>query len=100
LETLKIKETDRVAALVAEMRKIGYILKETPEGALEWQGDKTAAEQTPVICTYEDHRMAMSFAPAALKINNLRIDKPQVVTKSYPKFWEDLRGVGFEVARR
>ncbi|MDR0873823.1 MAG: 3-phosphoshikimate 1-carboxyvinyltransferase [Prevotellaceae bacterium] len=98
LETLKIKETDRVAALIAELRKLGFLLHERADGALEWQGDKTAPEEMPVIRTYEDHRMAMSFAPAALKINNLHIAEPQVVTKSYPCFWEDLQTAGFTLA--
>jgi len=97
LETLKIKETDRVAALIAEMRKIGYTLNETEEGALEWNGTKTTADQNPTIKTYEDHRMAMSFTPVALKISGLKISDPKVVSKSYPCFWDDLRNVGFGI---
>ena len=49
------------------------------------------------IDTYEDHRMAMSFAPAAMRVKRLRVNEPQVVSKSYPGFWEDLRSVGFSI---
>ena len=51
----------------------------------------------PVINTYEDHRMAMSFAPLAIKLGEIRIDHPEVVTKSYPQFWADLRSAGFHI---
>jgi len=97
LETLKIKETNRTAALITEMAKLGYKLNETEEGALEWKGDKIRSSKNPVIDTYEDHRMAMSFAPAAIKISGLAINNPEVVSKSYPMFWEDLKRVGFEI---
>ena len=97
LETLKIKETDRTAALITEMAKLGYKLNETEEGALEWNGDKIKPEKNPAIDTYDDHRMAMSFAPAAIKIRGLAINNPEVVSKSYPTFWEDLKSVGFEI---
>lgn len=89
LQSLKIKETDRIAALISELRKLGYVLKETGEGKLAWQGDRCDAQSEIVIATYEDHRMAMAFAPAALKVP-LSIEHPQVVSKSYPNFWKDL----------
>lgn len=97
LQTLKIKETDRIEALKAEMKKLGYVITDSQNSILEWDGERCEPEQTPVIATYEDHRMAMAFAPAALKLENLTIAEPMVVTKSYPYFWEDLSKAGFSV---
>ncbi len=89
LQTLKIKETDRIAALINELGKLGFVLTEPAEGQLAWTGNRCDAAQPVSIATYEDHRMAMAFAPAAL-INPLSIEEPQVVSKSYPGFWEDI----------
>ncbi|NDV68419.1 3-phosphoshikimate 1-carboxyvinyltransferase [Dysgonomonas sp. 25] len=97
LQTLRIKETDRIAALKAELKKLGYVLRDTGDNILEWDGERCEPEANPVIKTYEDHRMAMAFAPAAIKIPNLIIDKPGVVSKSYPRYWEDLKKIGFEI---
>lgn len=97
LQTLKIKETDRIEALKVEMKKLGYIITDSKDSILEWNGETTTPEVSPVIATYEDHRMAMAFAPAAIKLNNLRIGEPNVVSKSYPRFWEDLEKAGFKV---
>ncbi len=96
LQSLKIKETDRIAALINEMKKVGYVLKETTSGVLEWTGQRCTPDKEPIIKTYEDHRMAMAFAPAAF-LCQVSIEEPQVVTKSYPTFWEDLKSVGFEI---
>jgi 3-phosphoshikimate 1-carboxyvinyltransferase len=93
VQSLKIKETNRVAALIAELAKLGYSLYEPAEGELAWGGDPTNLPKggalTPSIATYEDHRMAMAFAPAAL-IQPIVIEEPQVVSKSYPNFWDDF----------
>jgi 3-phosphoshikimate 1-carboxyvinyltransferase len=89
LQTLKIKETDRIAALINELGKLGFVLTEPAEGQLAWTGKHCDAAQPASIATYEDHRMAMAFAPAAL-ITPLVIEEPQVVSKSYPGFWEDI----------
>ena len=89
LQTLKIKETNRVAALINELRKLGFVLFEPEEGMLAWEGEKCEAQDTISIATYEDHRMAMAFAPAAI-ITPLIIEHPQVVSKSYPSFWTDF----------
>lgn len=97
LQSLKIKETDRIEALKAEMKKLGYLIQDSENSILEWNGEKTDPEQSPVISTYEDHRMAMAFAPVAIKIGSVAIHEPMVVTKSYPRFWEDLAKVGFDV---
>ena len=97
LATLKIKETDRIEAMKREMRKLGYVIRSNDGNELEWDGQRCLADPEPVIDTYEDHRMAMAFAPAALCLPHLRINDPQVVSKSYPRFWEHLRQAGFQI---
>ena len=99
LRTLKIKETDRIAALKNECAKLGVVLTEPAEGELLWDGKITSelVEQEPKIATYDDHRMAMAFAPAVLFKGEIRIQDAMVVTKSYPTFYDDLRKIGFEV---
>ncbi|MHA6728283.1 3-phosphoshikimate 1-carboxyvinyltransferase [Chryseobacterium sp. A301] len=90
LKTLKIKETDRLLALQQELKKIGCIVKVTEETieTLEYTSPDSSIE----IETYDDHRMAMSFAPYLLQ-GDLKILDPMVVEKSYPKFWSDLKHV-------
>ncbi len=100
LQSLKIKETNRVEALQNECRKLGFILEEPAEGILEWNGKCCEAASNAVIKTYEDHRMAMAFAPACLKTGEIQIENPMVVTKSYPDYWEDLQTAGIIVNKR
>jgi 3-phosphoshikimate 1-carboxyvinyltransferase len=97
--TLKIKETDRVIALCQEMARLGIVLDVDQKGDwIKWDGrNRTGEEKDPSIRTYQDHRMAMAFAPAALKISGLIIEDPGVVHKSYPRFWDDLKSVGFNL---
>jgi 3-phosphoshikimate 1-carboxyvinyltransferase len=90
LQSLKIKETNRIAALINELKKIGCVLFEPSEGELAWAGERTAADKNPVFATYEDHRMAMALAPVGMFFP-VSIQNPEVVTKSYPSFWEDIR---------
>lgn len=97
LSTLKIKETDRIEALKAEMRKLGYVLHDVNGCELLWDGERCEADWSDGIDTYEDHRMAMAFAPAAFCVEGLRINHPQVVSKSYPHFWDDLKSVHFMI---
>ena len=97
LSTLKIKETDRIEAMKKEMRKLGYVIHDKNNCELIWDGERCMPEIEGGIDTYEDHRMALSFAPASLCIEGLSINNPQVVTKSYPHFWKDIKSVGFEV---
>lgn len=99
LANLRIKETDRLAALTAEMRKLGYILRAGGDGSISWRGERCAAEDNPVIATYDDHRMAMSFTPVCLKRGNILIDSPEVVAKSYPLYWKNLVAAGFGVEK-
>ena len=95
LSTLKIKETDRIEAMKKEMRKLGYVVRSVNDNELIWDGELCEPQLEVGIDTYEDHRMALSFAPAALRFEGLRINNPQVVTKSYPYFWDDLEKAGF-----
>ncbi len=97
LSTLKIKETDRIKALITEMRKLGYVIRDKHNAELIWDGERCTPDLSTGIDTYEDHRMALAFAPAALCFDELRINHPQVVTKSYPHFWEDLLSAAFSV---
>lgn len=98
LQSLKIKETDRIEALRTELKKLGYLLTVEGNSVLTWNGERCEPEEHPVIATYEDHRMAMAFAPAAFAIpQGICIAEPQVVSKSYPHYWDDLRKAGFEI---
>ena len=94
LATLRIKETDRIEALKTELRKLGYVLHNVGDSELFWDGER--CEPTgEAIDTYEDHRMALAFAPVALKCPGLQINNPEVVSKSYPDYWKDLQTAGF-----
>ncbi|HYK56034.1 MAG TPA: hypothetical protein VEV15_06110, partial [Flavisolibacter sp.] len=94
LHTLKIKETDRIQALQTELEKIGVkLIEKNLTCKLDCSGLHFPEKIS--IHTYEDHRMAMAFAPLALRIDTVEIEDPQVVEKSYPHFWEDLKKVGF-----
>jgi len=103
LETLRIKETDRIEALQQELAKVEVAMsampaEEAPEpGKLffELSGQAKVAG-SPTFATYEDHRMAMAFAPLAF-LGRIAIEEPLVVEKSYPDFWKDLKTLGFEV---
>ncbi|HCY43636.1 MAG TPA: 3-phosphoshikimate 1-carboxyvinyltransferase [Prolixibacteraceae bacterium] len=98
LETLKIKETNRIAALQDELAKFGARITEPAHGELKWDGTFPLEKQTvPEIETYHDHRMALAFAPACQIYGPVAILDPMVITKSYPGFWDDLKRVGFEV---
>ncbi len=98
LRTLKIKETDRVQALQDELKKVKVDFWETKarQGvSCQVKGKATTVAQ-PQFATYEDHRMAMAFAPLAM-FGNIKIEEPMVVVKSYPNFYEDLKKLGFTV---
>jgi len=95
LETLRIKETDRVLALKTELNKQGYFA-EIEGNDLLILAKKNQVEGVPVT-TYDDHRMAMAFASIAFQ-REVYIDDEEVVTKSYPNFWEDLKKVGVKIS--
>ena len=88
-----IKESNRTLALITELKKLGYLLEVEDESRLCWFGKKQAPEPQPSIQTYQDHRIAMAFSVASLKFTNIHIEDKEVVTKSYPRFWEELQNV-------
>ena len=91
LESLRIKETDRIAALIAELQKLGKHIEAIGEGELRYTAQNDSSPAQPItIATYDDHRMALAFAPAALLFPQLSIEHPEVVAKSYPHYWEHL----------
>ena len=93
LHTLKIKETDRLSALKNELTKLGACVSITDE-SIHLKYSKIL-NQNIKICTYQDHRMAMAFAPLAIK-TSIIIEEASVVSKSYPDFWNDLEKIGFQ----
>lgn len=96
LQSLRIKETDRIAALQMELSKLGFITDVEEPGTLLWRGARfEPGDEIEPIATYDDHRMAMAFAPAALFYPGLQILNAEVVSKSYPQFWNHLRAAGF-----
>lgn len=100
LKTLLIKETDRVQALDIELGKYGVSFDgevERNQWNLSSKNFDANTQPIPEIDTYEDHRMAMALAPLSLVTQQMIIREPDVVTKSYPRFWDDLRSLGFEV---
>ena len=94
VQSLKIKETDRIVALQTELSKLGYVV-EANDKEIWWDGTCCSPEENPIINTYEDHRMAMAFAPVALVKEQVRINEPSVVSKSYPSYWNHLQQAGF-----
>ena len=96
LNTLKIKETDRLEALKTELSKLGAIISVTNDSLTIQEANIPIMESS--INTYQDHRMAMAFAPLALK-STIIINEAEVVSKSFPTFWEDLKGIGFKVSQ-
>ena len=106
LQSLRIKETDRIAALQTELAKLGVRVEVEGDSIMRWAGPEAQpAGEIPYLCplpgtaidTYEDHRMAMAFAPAALVLGSIDINNPEVVSKSYPRFWDNLQEAGMEV---
>lgn len=97
LHTLKIKETDRLEALKTELSKLGASLAVTNDSLTLEPSSNDVIVRNESISTYNDHRMAMAFAPLALKVPII-IENAEVVSKSYPTFWEDLKSIGFQLS--
>ena len=101
LKSLKIKETDRILALKNEYAKMGITIETNLEGDFFSKIEliRTNINLPPGIRfkTYDDHRMAMTFAPLAIRSGEVFIESPEVVAKSYPGFWTDLKTLGFEI---
>ena len=103
LESLRIKETDRVTALKNELKKMGTQLKEISYGRVKLiPGTELIGSNLPGLLfqTYQDHRMALSFTPLSILYGDIIISDPEVVEKSYPHFWQDLKSVGFIVEKK
>ena len=103
LESLKIKETDRMNALRIEMSKLGVTLVEEDGCALRWERPehwRLNPQEGATMATYQDHRMAMSMAPICLKLGSIQIEHPEVVEKSYPLFWDNMQKMGFDLMRK
>ena len=99
LATLRIKETDRLEALRTQLATLGYPIEIIGDHALAWDGRRTEPAANPRIATYDDHRMAMAFAPAALRVPELAVLDAAVVSKSYPDYWKHLEQVGFKIEK-
>ena len=100
VRTLRLKESDRIEALRQELLKLGYVLKIEGEDAISWYGERVVVDQEPpVIDTHGDHRLAMAFAPAAVRFPGIMITDAEVVSKSYPSYWRHLEQAGFELVR-
>lgn len=97
LQSLRVKETDRLEALRKELDKFGIVVEIRNDSELVWNGAHHPVFERPVIDTYDDHRMAMAFAPTAVLIPGIVIRDAEVVSKSYPGFWDDLKSAGFRI---
>jgi len=97
LHTLRIKETDRIEALKIELNKIGTSVEILNDTSVKITPQTVDFKDSVTIATYDDHRMAMAFSALALKLDSVSIADPEVVKKSYPNFWTDLKSVGFEL---
>lgn len=94
---LRHKETDRLAALCSELLKLGCVVETEGDNILSWEGRRLPVGEMPVIDTFGDHRMAMAFAPVSVFVPGLVIRDAEVVDKSYPGYWDQLREAGFIV---
>lgn len=98
LESLRIKETDRIDAIKKELSKFGVDVDVEGDEAIYIDKQNFVLNKSVSIHTYEDHRMAMAFAPIAC-VTGIEIEEPDVVNKSYPDYWKDLSAIGFEMEK-
>lgn len=97
LQTLRIKECDRLEALRTELLKISFVVEHDANGTLVWEGMRGPVLAIPSIDTRNDHRLAMAFAPVSVFCPGIEIRQAEAVEKSYPEFWNDMRRAGFTV---
>ncbi len=98
LRTLRVKETDRIEALKTEFNKAGIVLNVGAD-TISFDGNiDVALQKNWEISTYNDHRMAMTFAALCLKVNCVKINDADVVSKSFPEFWEQLKHAGIQIS--
>lgn len=95
LETLRVKESDRVEALRQEMAKLGLMLTIEDAGTLSWERERVPVAKMPRFATHDDHRLAMALAPVALYLPGIVIEDVEVVNKSFPDYWNQLGAMGF-----
>jgi len=98
LDSLRIKETDRINALIFELKKLGVDIKEKENSI--FINSAITKKNNDLIRTYKDHRMAMSFSPLAIIWDTILIEDVNIVEKSYPNFWNDLKSVGFKLVEK
>ena len=96
LHTLRNKETDRITALQNELNKFNWLLEEQENDIFELKRKEIKEQHLLKICTYNDHRMAMAFAPLSIIFDGMEIEHPEVVKKSFPHFWSELQKIGIE----
>ncbi|MCF8422872.1 MAG: 3-phosphoshikimate 1-carboxyvinyltransferase, partial [Bacteroidia bacterium] len=99
LQTLKVKETDRIIALKNEIKKFGFDLSISENSMQSINSHSSYNSHDILIRTYNDHRMAMSFAPLCLLHDTISIENAEVVSKSYPLFWEHLQQIGIQTTQ-
>ncbi len=100
VRTLRLKESDRIQTLAEGLRRLGYVQTIESDDAIYWYGEKVPITAgPPVIDTHGDHRLAMAFAPAAVRFPGLVINDAEVVSKSYPAFWRHLEQAGFTLTQ-
>jgi 3-phosphoshikimate 1-carboxyvinyltransferase len=98
LDNLSIKETDRIQALVTEFEKLGIHIQTKANYTILWSGnEEIKVPENHSVETYEDHRMALAFAPLCIITKQLKIENPEVVSKSYPNYWKNLKEAGFNI---
>lgn len=97
LRTLRIKESNRLEALRTELMKLGYVVKIESNDSMSWHFERCTPLPQPRIATHGDHRMAMALSLASVKHPGLVIEDAEVVSKSYPQFWEQMRNAGFRI---
>lgn len=97
LNTLRVKETDRIHAVITELKKFGVSCAEPEKGVLEIRSFDGPCAEDPLVETYEDHRMAMSFAPLSILHPSMKMKSSDVVQKSWPGFWAQLKQLGAEI---
>lgn len=95
LDSLYIKETDRVNALKVELKKVDVVLDEPEKGILQLKNQKMTINKSISFHAYDDHRMAMSLAPLAICIKEIEINQKEVVKKSFPHYWDEINKIGF-----
>ena len=100
VDSLRIKECDRLEAVTSQLLKFGIVCeveRDISGEVLVWDGTRVPVTSIPAIDTFDDHRIAMAFAAASLYVPGVVIRDIEVVDKSYPRYWDDLRQAGFEL---